>query len=46
MQQILFKRKFSILFDVVKTENVQYLEEKMQPIKKIVIKDPEKKKVV
>ena len=26
MQQILFKREFSVLFDDVKTENVQYLD--------------------
>ena len=43
MQQIVFKRDFSILFDIVKTVNVQYLEEKIMPIKKIVIqKNPEK----
>ena len=28
MQQIVFKRKFSVLFDAVKTENVQYFEKK------------------
>ena len=37
MQQIVIKREFSILLDAVKTENVQYLEEKILPIKKIVI---------
>ena len=46
MQQIVFKRKFSILFDVVKTENVQYLEERIQPIKKIVIEKIQKKKLI
>ena len=44
MQQIVFKRNFSVLFDSIKTENVQYVEEKIQAIKKIVIKkNPEKK---
>ena len=43
MQQIVFKRKFSVLFDAVKTENVQYLEEKMQPIKKTIIEKINKK---
>ena len=38
MQQIEFKKEFTVLFDTVKTENVQYLEKKkMQPIEKIVI---------
>ena len=37
MQKIIFKREFSVLFDAVKTKNVQYLEEKMKPIKKFVI---------
>ena len=35
MQQIVFKREFAVLFDAVKNENVQFLEE--LPIKKIVI---------
>ena len=39
MKQIVFKSKFSISFDAVKTENVQYLEEKTQPIEKIVIEE-------
>ena len=43
MQQIVFKRKYSVLFDAVKTENVQYLEENIQPIKKIVIEKIEEK---
>ena len=43
MQQIVLKRKFFGLFDAVKIENVQYLEEKVQPIKKIVIKIIQKK---
>ena len=44
MQQIVFKREFSVLFYAVKTENVQYLEEKIQSIKEIVIeKNPGKK---
>ena len=37
MQQIVFKRKFSVLLDAVKTENVQYLKEKIQSNKKIII---------
>ena len=36
MQQIEFKREFSVLFDAVTTESVQYLEEKIQPIKKML----------
>ena len=43
MQQIVFKRKFSVLLDAVKTENVQHLEEKIQPIKNIVIEKIQKK---
>ena len=43
MQQILFKREFSVLIDAVKTENVQYLVKKIQPIKKIVIEKIQKK---
>ena len=38
MQKIVFKREFSVLFDAVKIKNIQYVEEKIQPIKKIVIK--------
>ena len=37
MLQIEFKRKISVLFDAVKTENMQYLEEK------IVIEENQKK---
>ena len=37
MQQFVFKRKFSLLLDSVKTENVQHLEEKIHPIKNILI---------
>ena len=37
MQQIAFKREFSILFAAVKIENVQYKDEKIQLIEKIVI---------
>ena len=33
MQRIVFKREYSILFDAVKTKNVQYLEEKIQSVK-------------
>ena len=44
MQQISFKREFSILFDTVKTETVQYIEEKVHPIKKIVVEKFYKKK--
>ena len=43
MQQIVFKREFFVIFDAFKTENEQYLEEKIQPIKKIVIKKSRKK---
>ena len=43
MQQIVFKREFFILFDAVKTENVQYLEEKIQSIKKKCYKKIQKK---
>ena len=43
MQQIAFKREFSVVFDAVKTKNVQYLEEKMQPIKNIFIENIQKK---
>ena len=43
MQQIVFKRGFSILFETVKTENVQHLEKKIQPIKNIVIEKIQKK---
>ena len=43
MQKNVFKREFSVLFDVVKTENLQYLEEKVRPIKKIVISQIQKK---
>ena len=43
MQQIVFKRKISFLFDSVKTENVQYLEEKIQPIKNIITEKVQKK---
>ena len=34
MQQIIFKRKY--FFDAAKTENLRYLEEQVQPVKKIV----------
>ena len=43
MQQIVFKREFFVIFDAFKTENEQYLEEKIQPIKKIVIQKIQKK---
>ena len=44
MQQIVFKREYSNLFDAVKTENMRYLEEKIyQPIKKIIIEKIPKK---
>ena len=33
MKQIVIKREFDVLLDAIKTENVQYLEEKIQPIK-------------
>ena len=43
MQPIVFKKEFSSLFDAVRTENLKYLEEKKQPIKKIHYpKNPEK----
>ena len=38
MQQITFKREFSIIFDAVKTKNVQYLKENIHHIKKTVLK--------
>ena len=44
MHQNVLKRYFSVAFDAVITENAQYLEEKMQPIKKIVIEKIQKKK--
>ena len=37
MQQFVFKREIFILFDAIKVEIMQFLEEKVQPIKKIVI---------
>ena len=43
MQLIVFKREFFVLFDTIKTENVQHLEKKIKPIKKIVIKKIQKK---
>ena len=47
MQQIEIKRDFSILFDAVKTENVQYYsEEKIQHIKKIVIQKLQKRNLL
>ena len=44
MKQNVFKRKFSVLLGAVKTKNVQYLEEKIQPIKKTVIEKIQKGK--
>ena len=44
MQQFVLKRKLSVLFDAVKSKNVHYLEEKIQPIEKIVTKKSEGKK--
>ena len=44
MQQIVIKKEFSILVDAIKTKNVQYLEEKIQPIKKTVIEKIQKGK--
>ena len=44
MQQIVFKRQFSVLLDAVKIENVQHLEEMIQPIKKIVSEKIQEKK--
>ena len=43
MQQTVFKRKFFILLDAVKSENIQHLEEKIEPIKNIVIENIQKK---
>ena len=43
MQQVVFKREFSVLFDTIKTENVQCLEEKIQYIKYCYKKNPGKK---
>ena len=44
MQQTVFKRKFFVLLDAIKTKNVQYLEEKIQPIKEIFIEKNQEKK--
>ena len=44
MQQIVFKRKFFRSIRCSQNENVQYLEEKIQPIKKIVTEKIQKKK--
>ena len=46
MQQIVVKREFSVLFDRIKTKIVQYLERKIQPIKKIFIKKEKKKNLL
>ena len=43
MHHIVFEREFSDLFDAVKTQNVQYLEEKVQLIKKLVFEKIQKK---
>ena len=43
MQQIVLKRKNFFLIDSAKTENVQYLEKKIQPVIKIVIEKTQKK---
>ena len=43
MQQIIFKREFSVSLDAVKTKNVYHIKEKMQFIKNIVNKKTEKK---
>ena len=43
MQQIAFKIEFSVLFQPVKTDYMQYLEEKLQPITKIAISKIQKK---
>ena len=43
MQQIILKSEFSVLFDTVKSKKVQYLEEKIQPVKNIVTKEIQKK---
>ena len=42
MQEIAFIRKFSVLFDAVKTVNAEYLEKK-SPLKDCYRKNPEKK---
>ena len=44
MQQIVLKREFSVLFNTAKIENVQYLEGKIQPIKKMSLKKLKRKK--
>ena len=43
MQEIVFKREFSVLLDSVKTKNGQHFEVKIEPIKNIVIKKMPKK---
>ena len=45
MIKIIFKSEIFMLFDAVKTENVQYLKEKIQPIKKIAIEKIQEKYV-
>ena len=43
MQRIIFKKEFSVLFHAFKTKNMQYLEEKIQLIKNIIIEKIQKK---
>ena len=42
MNQIVFKKN-SVLFTAIETENVETLEEKIQPIKKLLSKKSRKK---
>ena len=42
MQQTIFKRKFSVRLDAVKTENMQHLEENLQLFKNIIIEKIQK----
>ena len=46
MQEIVFKKQFSVVFDAVKTGTVHYLEEKIQPIKKVVTEKIQKKNLL
>ena len=46
MQQIVFKKEFSVLFDAIKTENVQYLKEEIQPVKMIAMEKSKNKKLL
>ena len=44
LQQIILKTELSVLFDAVKTENVQHMKEKVLSIKRLLLKKSKKKK--